>query len=55
MRNLFNIQSDYAILIAEATNCHECISLKRTEYFNRDLDSLFYLLAFSEVIWQETE
>jgi hypothetical protein len=55
MKKLFNIQSDYAILIAEATNCHECISLKRSEDFNRDLDSNFYLSACFAAIWQENE
>jgi hypothetical protein len=53
MKNLFDIQSDYAILIAEATNCHECINLKRSGYFNRDLDSFFVGIAV--IIWKETE
>lgn len=46
MRKLFNIQSDYAVLIAEATKCYEFVGLKRGAFCNRDLGYLFGEIAY---------
>ncbi len=53
MRNIFNIQSDYAILIAEFTK--DCTYIRQRWFSNREMDYLLSEISFQGVIGKEIE